>query len=227
MRLQLAPKGPPVWFLGEPRKIRVSLSFQTPGPVEIDFTTLTLKEQKQVLHSLRLGHITSDVPLAELLSLHEQTQPKEAPPPPVQQYLAKQEKENTAALLLKQKATKEQKDQQLAERCAYLVKQSVKAIKAVVSKSEDTRFLRVLLTAEKEAKARATVVSYIEEQIRKVQYEVALKMEQAAKQPPLKLAPEPGATFSKDVIDSESRLITLSEQDLIDLAAGRRLGGEP
>jgi hypothetical protein len=211
-----------MWFLGDPKNIKISLNFKEKGPVEVDFSALPLSEQQQILLSLQQGTITSDTAFQDLLAHFRKQQEKEAPKPvaPVVQKVDEKEKELEAI-----KAAAQERQNQIEKKCKKMAKQSMRALQASIEKERDVKVLRSFMEVEKANKDRETILRLLETRIRECQKEVVLEIEAEKKNKPLTyIIPE--ATFSGDVIESDQTEITLTVEQLQALAAGKGLGGE-
>jgi hypothetical protein len=224
MQIELI-QGQAMWFLGEPQKLKVSLTLANPGPISLDFNLLNKIEQKQVLLGIRGGKIRSDISFDELFQEYNKEILESPPPPEVKKYLDKQ-----ASVQDHQKQTKavkqeKERRQKIQERCDYLKKQTIRGVKSVLSKEKDIRLLRAFLEIERKNKNRVSVIEFVEQKIRKFQKEVAVNIDQHEGQRSAISQPTGSncLTYSHDVIESEEKTITLTDK-MIALAQGS--GGE-
>ena len=214
-----------MWFLGKPKQIKISLNFVDPGPVEVDFNTLELEEQKYILVSLQNGSLKTDEPFQDLLKTYNKKKQKVEAPPEVHEYLKKQKVDKRQEELLKIKAQTEARAQAIVDRCEFLSKQKVKVIKSELKKEKDVKFLRAFLETEEASGKRPSIVILIKDRIRANTKEVALQLHASEQTPPIPIK-VPEATFGGDVVESEDTTITLTSEQLKKLAEGHRLGGE-
>lgn len=219
MQIKLSQLGPPMWYLGEPKNIRVSLTFSKPGPVEIDFASFTKEEQVKVLVGIRDGQLESDVTFQELYHQWANHQPA-VPPEPDNPYIEPiQARLNEARLKLE--ASRREKEDKGKQRCLYLLAKSVRAIKAAITSITDRQLIHMMLLTEKAGKARKGVTAALEKKMRqlivKEQMSVAKKVSKATK---AQLKQDPAKeTIVFDVVESEQETVVLTPEDLITTAA--------
>lgn len=225
VQLKLADDGPPFWFLGEPRDIRVSLTMTDPGPIEVDFDALADVERTKIMADLQRGIVESDVPFP---TLHEVCLRLQAPPPPsveAEAHLAQQQRYEAAQKALKQQVAKEKKVKKFNERVDYLSKLGVRAVRAALQDESDIRLLRAI--REKEAlkkRPRKSLMNFIEDKIKRIQLSVVedIEKKQNLNAKPLKLdsMDAKSKTFLSDVVESEGEVVQFSNEDLERLASG-------
>jgi len=225
MQIKLLPKGPPMWFLGEPKKLKVSLTCQQPGPVEIDFRVLTSTEQRQILLSMRNQQIEASESFEDLHAIYLTQKQVEEPPPEVKQYLEKKAEEEEQETFLAAQVKAEQKTKKITERCEYLATLSYRAIKAALLKEKDPKVFRIFLEIEKKGRARLGVIQFVEERLKRIHMILEKSIEASEKEPAIRLPKPADETYLEDVVESEVETLVLTEQDLIDLASGKSLGG--
>jgi len=160
-----------MWFLGKPEKIKLTLSFVNTGPVELDFQTLELDEQKQILIDLQNGVIQTDANLEEL---HQTWLIRQQPPEPKALVI-----EPTTTTKPKAKPTLSV-SQKTLEKCRFLSKKSVNGIKIAISKETDTKLLKALLMMEEQKqKPRHSVCDLLKGRILAIQEEVQENIRQS------------------------------------------------
>lgn len=224
MWIKLKKNGPAMWFLGDPPKnIKVNLNFVNPGPVDLDFKSLQLGEQKQVLIALKEEKIETDEDYQNLYNIYtkllsQKEEIVEENDKPIKKKFSLFKKDSVAQL----QKDREKREIQLKERCNYLSKQSIKAIKSALKKEKDVKFLKMFLEMEESKKGRVSIIDFIKTQIRKFQKEVAVSLKKNKDTEPIKLD-TPGATYSKDVVESNEGTISLSREELVSLAIGKEL----
>lgn len=223
MQIKLTDNAPPMWFLGQPGKIKISLNFTNPGPVEIDFSKLTHEEQKKILVDLQDGKISSDVDFASLYQQWATNKPSiPEPPTQVKEYLQHQKLSREQSKRLKATVDRQKREEKFQERVAYLSKKNAKSIRAALKDENDIRLVRALLDAELARKRiRASVKDFLEEMLRKLQKEIVINIESSENKPsihiPKHLVPE--ETISFDVVESEQEVIQFTPEDLINSEA--------
>lgn len=218
--LTLPDDGPPFFFLGDPDKLTLSLTFQQPGPKEIDFSRLSIPDQKKVLAHVLAEQLESTVSYKELFGEYQHIFSQSAPAEPEPQKPAKgPAKEPVGAdqgfSIPKTYLDKEAKFQ---EKCEKLVKKGVKIIKAELKKANDVRMLRTVRDLELKKKSpRVSVLNFIELELRKMDRAIIESIEKDANPVTIDTKPPPeGGTFVSDVIESEHETIQLTPETLID-----------
>lgn len=224
MQIWLNPDGPPMWFLGEPKKIIVSLNYVEPGPVEVDFESLEETAQKQLLVGLRDGLVLSDKSFQDLYQVWLKSRPTvqevtEDPQEQIRLAVARQAAERVAQ---RQKLNQD-KERKFEERCSYLSQQSVAALKTTVNNETDERVLHALLKIEEQGKQRTMVVRCIHDKLRRIEAQRAKDIEKET-QRQIKANPQMKKTSPMSVVESDQETITLTPEDLIEAVTAS--GGE-
>lgn len=205
MELSLNPKRPlPMWFLGKPKEIKVSLTMVNPGPVEVDFSSLERGEQEKVLIGLKDGVLTSDVPFQELYKYWKETEPKKEEKEAEEKIV---EQQQDVPILPKAKSqgpiTVEDK---LDHRADIIVERSFPAVRTAL-KNADIRLIRkVYQREEKKLHPRVSVLNWLMKKLRKHETEVATqlrKVQEANKKPPRKI------TNMFEIVEDESEVVEL------------------
>lgn len=215
MQIKLTEEGPPMWFLGKPREIKISLTFAEPGPVDVDFEKLETEEQKQILVGLRDRKLEASESFQDLYSVYSKGVVKATPSKEVKEYLhqAKMEKEKDRKF--KFEAEREKKEEIFNERVEFLASKSVKAIKAALDKETDLRLLRKLRDVElSKKKPRVSVKEYLQDKIKVLQAKVAQGIGGTPEKPGL-FNPGKKETMNYDVVESEQEVIHFSPENLI------------
>ena len=223
MKIKLSENSPvSMLFIGEPKNLVASLTFANPGPVDLDFDTLSRQQQLKVLNALKQGVVETDTPFQDLYDKWNLSQPKSPPEDkPVPQTDTPVVKDPSKAeermALEKERADKEQK---LFERCSLLLKQNTKVIQAELLGEEDTRFIRNLLQMESANKQRKIVLSFLQEKLVKIEAKIAKKIskdvaEQVAYTPRKYHEPTDFETKGYTVVESEQKTVVLSPNELI------------
>ena len=194
VEISLKESGPAFWFLGEPKNVKVSLNFSSPGPVQVDFKALTDLEQKKLLGSLQRGEISCDTDFQELYEVYLRQLPQKEETQPQQQA---------------KKPIGKTKEERLLEKCAALIKKPSKTVKEETKDSKNVKMFRLLKKLEEERpKPRVRLLDYLEKQVRKFQKEVALKIDKSLEEPPLRNV-VPAETLQFDVLESEQETVQL------------------
>jgi len=228
MKIKLSEFGPAMWFLGEPRKLIISLTFANPGPVEVDFDKLQPVDQAKLLKSIREGVVESDVPfrtlyerwaegnvLAGSTSTKEVAQIQPGPADPRLVWAQQIEAKRNAL-----QAQRDEEEAHVLERCKYLSGLTVRGLKSSLKRENDIKLLRALLKTEEAGKGRKLVLEAIHEKIREHDHGLALEIMKLTKE---QLA-GPGVGIPKDkmgytVEESDLETVTLTPEDLIKAAA--------
>lgn len=215
MRLELTSLGPVMWCIGSPQDLKIHLTTIAPGPIEVDFDSLTMKEQLRVLKALQKGHLSSDQPFESLVKTYQEAQAAE-----LRTQITTQEEEKKPTLW----EAEAQRNKEIMERCEYLVKQPVRSVKAALKEEKDLKFLKSFLAMEQKNKDRKVLIRFTKEQIQKEESKIADSLSRSLQEEPLPI--KTSAAESKmlaNVIESEERSITFSEEQL---QALENLGGE-
>jgi hypothetical protein len=218
--LTLSDDGPPFFFLGDPDKLTLSLTFQQPGPTEVDFSRLAIPDQKKVLAHLLAEQIESTVSYKELFSEYQNIFSQSAPTEPEPQKPAKgpAEKPVGADQSLTIPKTYLDKEAKFQAKCEKLVKKGIKVIKAELKKASNVRMLRTIRDLELKKKSpRVSVINFIELELRKMDRAIIESIEKDANPVTIDTeSPPKGGTFVSDVIESEQETVQLTPETLID-----------
>lgn len=214
MQIKLAEDGPPMWFLGEPRNLIVSLTGENPGPIELDFYKLGTMDQMRVLTAMKNGEVEGDPSFEDL---YAEWSKKSKHTPPQQNPPANAVAEAIINSRLKTEVTRTEREAKFQERCDWAVTQNIKSLKSLIQNSDDIRFLRTILQAERTGKGRKTVIRWITERLNRFEKVVA---NEAIKFTPNARDPyQPKETIPYAVVESEQETIVLSPEELIDVLA--------
>lgn len=187
-----------MWFLGpNSKEIQVSLTFENPGPVEIDFEELCVQEQQQVLRDLKMRKIKSSVKYDDLFAnFAAKYKPK----------LSQPKNEQQVALLKKIEEHK-QRQMKVEERINYLLKQSTRAIKATLKDEKDSKVLRMVQQLEQKGRHRKLVLVYLQERLNRMQEQIIAQVNKPKKTYVQAARKE---RISYDVVESEQEIIKFS-----------------
>lgn len=205
MQISLNPKQfVPMWFLGEPKNIKLSLTMTEPGPVEINFFDLQIEDQKRILNDLFTGVLTSDVRFDELLKAFKDRQKQvekvvEKPAPlqekPVTETSAKPRKPYVRV------------EDQIDIKAKSLVKGSFPAIRSALHQDgTDIRLIRKVYEYEQQKKRpRKSVIDWLGEKLRKVEKDLAVKLESVSE----KQKPKPSRDIADmyEVVDEDEEVV--------------------
>ncbi len=210
-----------MWFLGQPRQTKVSFTFASPGPTQIDFAKLEKQEQEHLLRALQTNKINSSVLFTDLYQIYIEMHTK-APEPSqeVTNYLAATEKQKEHETALKQLKQREKREADLDSRCASIIKLSVRALKSCLAKEQDVRILRKIRALELQKgpqKSRRSILDFLDERIRKLtmdyQEQIVKELEKSANSKPLVDPYKPYDKISYEVEETE--------EDVIQFALGK------
>lgn len=232
MQITLEKHGPPMWFLGDSSNLKAHLTYLDPGPVDVDFDSLTENEQKALLIALRDKIIISNENFDDLYqrwlkSRPAQTEEKKIDP---QEVLRQEMARRMALQVAKREKELREKEEKFQERCRYLSQQGVNALKTAINHETDERTLHQLLRIEEQEQKRTMIVRQIHHKLRQIESQRAKEIEKAT-QEQLKMDSYKQKTSPLSVIQSEEETITLTPQDLINLVAAenstnRKTGGD-
>lgn len=226
MQVWLHEEGPPIWFLGEPKDLIVTLTLNEPGPVELDFESLNDQQKARVIQSLNTLQIESDVSVSELQNREQkQNQKKEDMAADINLAVVERlQKEKEKADQIRK-----EKEEKLLERCKYIMDKPVRAIKSALKNEKDMKLFDKLFTLEQQGKNRKMVLRWLQEkrvflakeQTKKIDKEVqkAMKKEKTYKEN------ANGQTIGFNVIESDSETVVLSPNDLVNITL-KEAGGE-
>ena len=209
MQVKLSKRGPAMWFLGEPRKIKYSLNFAEPGPIKVDFGKLEIEEQRKLLIDLYNKVIETDSSLEELRETYnnnQSTKLAKEQPAAVKEYLDKQKAIKKVAREIGDKEKKRKEGDKFNERCDYLSKKSLRVIKATTQNEADIKFVRALLSREEEKKKpRGSVCDYLKERVRKLQQDLIIRLNSEGEETQVPLEKD---QFNFDVHDEDQKVIS-------------------
>jgi len=169
----------PFFFLGDNlKKLKVSLTFESPGPVTVDLTALTEREQAVLFNKVADGSLVCDKPKEQLYTFFRELQgqlslkgaeksSEEAVPV----------KEDKKLLLTKVIVDHKEKKKAVDEKIQHTVKGGVKAVLSVLKDEEDPQILLKYKRYELSGKKRATVLSYIETKLSKFHSSIVQNIE--------------------------------------------------
>lgn len=224
IQITLAEDGPPFWFLGDPKYLKVSLTFHEPGPVEVDFSKLGNKEQKQILVAMQMEYITVDKSFFALEQEYEKFFPANTP---VNASSEEAPKRTGMDRALKMEANRQEKEAKFQDKCRLLSKQGISALKHALKDETDLRLLRNIRDSEmNKKKPRPSILGFLDTKLRKLQANLIEEIENSAiTEIEAELPPEK-ETFVSDVIELERETVHLTPEILAQLANGAPLGGE-
>lgn len=220
MQITLNTDVSPMWFLGEPKSLVVSLNYLEPGPVELDFEKLEESQQKQLLLALKGGTIMSDMTYDALYQVWLKSRPAveevvEDPQAQLRLAMARQIQDRVE----RRKQAQVDKEAKFQERCNYLSQQSVKALKATITKENDERILNALLRIEEQGKQRTMVVRRLHEKLRQIESKRAKEIEKETLRQ-IEANAQVKKTSPLSVVESEMTTVTLSPEELIKAVTG-------
>jgi hypothetical protein len=187
-----------MWFLGpNPKQIRVALTFENRGPVEIDFDEVSEVERKQLLRDIGAGKILSSVKY-DVLRDHYRGQQKEPPTPT----------EEKKVILMEKIQKHQAKQAKIEERINYLLKQSARSVKSALKKEKSATILHAFRRREQTGKARKGILSFLDEKIKRIQEE-AVKKSNANRMKQL-IPKQFGGTDQYNVVESEQEIVQFS-----------------
>jgi hypothetical protein len=213
--LNLAEDGPPFWFLGDPKRLTVSLTYQEPGPIEVEFSNLTMPDQKKILQSIQAGQIESNVPWADMYVEYEKVFSKAAPvriepqePTP---------KPTGAVQAIPSVDLRVAKEAAFQEKCQKIVKEKLSQLKESLKKEKDIRTLRTIRDLELQKKSpRTSVVNFINLELRKLQSGIIEEIENDDNVVVIEAEPAArGETFVSNVVESDLETVQLTPEMLI------------
>lgn len=213
MQITLTDLGPPIWFLGDPKNLIVSLSFANPGPVELDFGKLEKLQQQRLLSAIQNGHLESDISFQELYEEYTKSYPPQPPVVAEDTSPAKQAMEQRLQI----EAERQEKEEKLKEKCISKLKGSVAAAVSNLTGEEDVRYLRMLMSYEQADKNRKGVIRAIRDRIKRIENGLSKRIIKEVEEQISNMKSE---TDEMVVVESEQRTVVLTPEDLI--AAGIR-----
>lgn len=215
VNLLLAEDGPPFYFIGDPKRLILSLTFEDPGPSPLEFSDLSLIDQKKILIAIRMEHIEADVPYGELVAEYEKLFSKEAPVAPSPP--APTPEPAGAMAPPTQKSTYEEAEGLFQESCKKIVKQKIKDLKVSLKNESDLRKLRTIRDLELKKKSpRVSVVNFINLELRKLQAAIVEEIQNGGNVVEIEAEPpSTKETFVSDVVESEETTVHLTPEVLI------------
>lgn len=233
MKIKLSEFGPTMWFLGEPKKLVLSLTFKNPGPVDIEFAQLNSVDQNKLLKAIRTGIIESDVSFHELSEKwvkgdkSQSSETKETGSIDLVETnstICKTDQRLVWAQQIEEKrnilqAQKTQEEVSILERCKYLMGLTVRGLKTTLKQEKNIKVLRTLLKLEESHKARKLVLETIREKIRVHDHELSLEILQHTKsQLASPVVGIPKDNMSYTIEESDLETVTLTPEALISSA---------
>ena len=210
----------PMFFLGDPRDLILSLSLYEPGPVDVDLDKLDRVCHQKLLVAIKNKVLSSDVPFSELYSAFLAKYPP-AGPSPEQTAEAQRAAMLVQARLRRESRMVEQEDK-FQEKCAFLSRQKVGAMKSSLKGEKDLRIFRTLLHIEESGKQRKGVLSYLLKKIHQLELEIIHKAEKDAAEQ-LRTTRGPDSLAEKfTVVESERKAVYLNTREIIDAAYDRK-----
>lgn len=220
IQLTLLEDGPPFFFLGDPKKLSLSLTYQDPGPQAVDFSALSLADQKKVLMHILVEKVKSNVAYQDLYQEYQKIFSQSAPAEPQVDKPVEKPVQPPAGAKKPAKIPEQymHQEEQFQEKCKKLVKKSLKLLKEELKESNDTRMLQTVRNLELQKRSpRASVLNFVELQLRKCHQEIINSIENDANTVTIKTgSPVQGEQFVSDVIESEQEIVQLTPDMLID-----------
>lgn len=217
MQIQLNVDASPMWFLGEPKNIVLSLNYQQPGPVEVDFDELEESLQKKLLISIRDGIIISDISFQNLYQVWLKSRPtvEETPPEDPQAAMREAIARQAAERVAKREKELREKEEKFQKRCRQITEQSLRALKTMINEEKDERTVRHVLAIEEQEKQRSMVIRFLHEKLRQIEAKRARDIERKTKKQ-IKSDKMKRQTSPMTVVESEMETVTLTPEDLIE-----------
>ena len=211
-KLSLPEEGKlPFFYLGDDLKnLKVNLTFERPGPIEIDLSILTEVEQAVVFNNVSNGDVLCSVPQEELYSFFREMQGRKslessgsAAKPAVQEDSpAKSKKLAVQKVVIERK----EKNQEIEKKIQYIVRKGVKSVLATLKDEEDPTILWRYKRAEIKGKKRATILSFLEKKLSKFQDQILENIEKSEGNTNL-VSPIPSTQYDNNVIESDLELV--------------------
>ena len=151
----------------------ISLSFVAPGPIEVDFNSLTDEEQYKLVMALSRGEILSPQKSTLLTQL----------PLPKNKQLTKTISHEFQLLPEHKPVISPGED--LFERAKSILAASTATIKRQVSQVDNTTLLRTLLSVEEATKNRSTVVKLLKDKLARIELAFEQKRKEVEAMPVL------------------------------------------
>lgn len=222
MQIKLVSEKVPMYFLGDPRNLILSLSCANPGPVELDFYGLTKILQQKVLIALKNGILESDKPFHEIYSDWAKLNP------PVEKSETQIVHEENISLEMSQRLQREaklrEKEQKYQERLAYLSTLGFNHLRNSVKNDTELRLFRTLLLMEENGKKRSLNIKYLQHRIQvieqKLEKEIEKRTAEQLKSFKIHSRKDPLAERFT-VIESEKKTIYLSTKELVEIGLSK------
>ena len=217
IKLSLSEEGNlPFFFLGEDlHNLKVQLTFEKPGPVDVVLEDLTEQEQAVLFRDLVNKKLVCDLPIQELYNFFRSMQGQKSLEKVAEKTKVDEETVNAAKKALLQEVQKRQQQKsEVEDRIQYIVKKGVKAVLAALKDVDDYPTLLAYQRAEVKEKKRATVLSYIETKLSRFNKQIHENIENSEGNTNL-FKPLPSTQYDNSVIESD--------EELVQFAAGKPL----
>jgi hypothetical protein len=145
-----------VWFLGDPKQLKVFLSVEQPGPLEINTEDYTLQEQMHIVLSVGNGSIVTETPYDLLANEYNQKLVPQVAPTPIESPKPEEKKKRYVP----------SEYEKLHKNCKKVLAQGVRAVKSFVITNENIKILQILKGLESQGKKRASLLSFLEERLK-------------------------------------------------------------
>jgi len=223
INLTLTEEGPPFWFLGDPKNLLVSLTYQDPGPASVDFSQLTQLECRKICMDIQRGKLECDIPFNKLAAEYDKFFRRD--PTTTPEAGSARKKRTGVDKALKIAGVREKQEEKFQKRCKMIAKQSIRALRAALKDEKDMRLLRKVRDLELEKRSpRPTVLDLIELQVQKLQLNVATNIEKNAGSVEIEAeSPPKKETFVSDVIESDKEIVQFTPDELEEFAGGKPL----
>ncbi len=206
-------RGPAMWFLGVPPHPRVALNFNSPGPITLDFDTLSEEEKRHIIVSLNMRKIRTSVSYADLLRNYA---PAPEVAPVVEEFIKQDDIKQKSRTIVEEVAAARAA---LQRQCASLFVLGVKSLKTEIAKIEDVQMIKMLRQLElqkPERKRRRSVLEMLEAKIKANQEKIVLEIEKSAASGSLV---DPGRPYDKLEV-GYSQQIEETDHELVQFAMG-------
>lgn len=190
-----------MWFIGEPRQIKLVLSAEQPGPVEVETLSLNQSEHLHLVLSVGSKTVITDstyeILAGEYNSRFFPAEPAAQPVPPRKRG--------------KPKGTKVNGHEMVVARCRKLLKSGVRAVKSAMISSENIKMLQILRDLEMKGQHRVSLLDFLNERIKVYENSLAAKLAKDTSPPSTIDTFFPRDTLLK-VEDSDFEEVTISEK---------------
>lgn len=167
-----------IWFLNGGK---YHLSESSPGPIEIDFSTLSRDDQKAIIYAVKLSQVNCSVPIDQLVQIYNGiTIPSQPLPEP----------------------------QRVDNELIVLMGRSISTIKRTIVSTNDVRKLRLMLELETAHRNRNAIVKSIRDKIDLLNNQVKNSIIDTVPDP-RKITPEELLTEQFEVIESDNEEISI------------------